>query len=468
MSATTLSLTIESGVLDARSSWMEFESLAVQMSREVPLRALEETLSEAQERLIDSVRGLRWAPVRGLPAPFACPGCEMAEDFARKGKRIRRRKLHTGAGTVELVLWHVGCRECGRVFAPLLVMLGLSGKRRTDPAEGGAGHPGQLRTGGGVVPGASRDHRHSGAGAQRAGRYRRVADRRRGHPGAGARQPGRGDARWHRCPHRDEQNGVGVHLALRLTGRSGPAGRRRAHTHLLGLTVGEDWPTMAAQLAGLPAPALVVLDGETELTTLTQQLWPTTTIQRCWWHLPTDCARPSTPTTPPTATPTPHWALHMSDQLGELPRDTIRHEQTTEQALAAARNHAFTCLDPDLRSRLVRLGGPELGTGVLERVMREINARTDIGARPLEHRRTTRPTHRAHRTTAPPSSLERDQTGHPPAQHHPIPPAKVQRLTTLPKYPHPPNPPHTLRHNRTPQPPGCNTTPPHRTFAYSG
>ncbi len=43
---------------------------------------------------------------------------------------------------------------------------------------------------------------------------------------------------------------------------------------------------MAAQLAGLAAPALVVLDGETDLTTLTQQLWPTTPIQRCWWHLP--------------------------------------------------------------------------------------------------------------------------------------------------------------------------------------
>ena len=90
----------------------------------------------------------------------------------------------------------------------------------------------------------------------------------------------------------------------------------------------------------------------------------------------------------------------MSDQLGELLRDAIRHEQTTDEALACwdafaeaipdkltsahaylatARDHAFTCLNPDLRARLVRLGGPELGTGVLERVMRELNARTDIG-----------------------------------------------------------------------------------------
>jgi hypothetical protein len=102
------------------------------MSREVPLRVLEATVADTQERLIDSVCGPRWAPVRNLPAPFGCPCCEMAEDFARKGKRTRKRTLHTAAGTVELVLWHVGCRGCGRVFAPLLVMLGLSGKRRTD------------------------------------------------------------------------------------------------------------------------------------------------------------------------------------------------------------------------------------------------------------------------------------------------------------------------------------------------
>ena len=117
MSATTLTLSIEPGPLDARSSWTEFESLAVAMSREVPLRALEDTLSDAQERLIDSVCGQRWAPARGLAAPFACPRCGVREDFARKGKRTRRRKLHTAAGMVELVLWNVGCRGCGRGFA---------------------------------------------------------------------------------------------------------------------------------------------------------------------------------------------------------------------------------------------------------------------------------------------------------------------------------------------------------------
>ncbi len=55
MSVTTLTLTVETGVLDERSCWSAFESLAVQMSREVPLRTLEAALADAQERLIDSV-----------------------------------------------------------------------------------------------------------------------------------------------------------------------------------------------------------------------------------------------------------------------------------------------------------------------------------------------------------------------------------------------------------------------------
>jgi len=131
VSSTTLALSIQTPPLEV-SSWSAFESLAVQMGKDLPRQALAEALEQAQERLIDSVCGPRWAPVRGVAAPFACPRCQTAEDFARKGKRTRPRVLHTAAGKVEIILWHVGCRVCGRSFAPLLVMLGLSGKRRTD------------------------------------------------------------------------------------------------------------------------------------------------------------------------------------------------------------------------------------------------------------------------------------------------------------------------------------------------
>jgi hypothetical protein len=47
--------------------------------------------------------------------------------------------------------------------------------------------------------------------------------------------------------------------------------------------------------------------------------------------------------------------------------------------LAAARPQALPFLDDRLQRTLAHLGGVELGSGVIERVMREINARTDIG-----------------------------------------------------------------------------------------
>ncbi len=157
---------------------------------------------------------------------------------------------------------------------------------------------------------------------------------------------------------------------------------------------------MGPQLEGMAAPALVVVDGETVITTLAQRRWPQTPIQRCWWHLPHGLRQALYADDAANRHVNPRWARDRSTELGELLREQIRHERHTTEALAAyeafttripaaltsahaylgaAREHTFTCLDPHLRRRLTHLGGPELGTGVLERLMREINARTDIG-----------------------------------------------------------------------------------------
>src|SRR5674536_245406 len=89
MSTSTVALTIEMPSLDASLSWNALESLVVGMSYEVPARALALALDDAQERLLQEACGPRWAPVLGLLAPFACPGCGAREDFARKWKRTR-------------------------------------------------------------------------------------------------------------------------------------------------------------------------------------------------------------------------------------------------------------------------------------------------------------------------------------------------------------------------------------------
>jgi hypothetical protein len=149
---TTLALTVELPELGGSLTWSQLEAWAVAMRDEVPGAAVAAAVEELQDRLIDRVCGPRWLPVRDLPAPFGCPGCGVMSDFARKGKRTRPRRLDTATGIVRIQLANVGCRSCGRVFAPLLLLLDLSGRRRTDrlmvelaelnrPGSGGGSEP---------------------------------------------------------------------------------------------------------------------------------------------------------------------------------------------------------------------------------------------------------------------------------------------------------------------------------------
>ena len=187
---------------------------------------------------------------------------------------------------MELVPWHVGCRDCGRVFARCWSCWGCPGsgtdRLTVDLAE--------LDTQVSFARTGQISRELAGTSATAGQAHNAVADLAGLLSGAdGTLGPGH--------PSRDvvvfdgtgaragtTKNGVGMHLALGLTGRSGPTQRRRAHTHLLGLTVGEDWPALGKQLAALPAPALVVLDGEPEITALanefTELLRPDSTSSR--------------------------------------------------------------------------------------------------------------------------------------------------------------------------------------------
>lgn len=393
--ATTVSLRIEMPALDRAARWSVFESWAVEMREQLPGQVLAQALDELQEHLIDEVCGPRWLPVRGLPAPFACPRCQARDDFARKGRRARPRRFNTAAGAVSLRLWQVGCRDCGKVFAPLLLMLDVLGKRRTDRLSVDLA---DLASRMSFAKAASMSRRF-GVAASAGGAFQAMADVA-ALVGAGGRVGGGrvdvalldgtlvragGSARGEAC-----------NLALGLTGRSGPRRRRRAHTSLLGLTVGQDWAAMAGQLRDVPPPVLAVVDGEPAITAVVEEVWPGVPIQRCWWHLSSGLRWALRGD--PVSTP---MAKASVRELAEVLRQIAAQRSTKEEALARyddfteafarhgcasaawylsqARPHAFTCLDETLQKQLRHLGGPELGTGVAERVMRQINERVDLG-----------------------------------------------------------------------------------------
>lgn len=398
MPVINLALSIEAPDLDERSLWSAFESLAVQMSKDLPAAALAAALDELQERLIDQVCGPKWAPARGVPAPFSCPGCGAGSDFARKGRRTRLRRFDTAAGRIEVRLWHVGCRSCGKVFAPLLVMLDLQQRRRTDRlsldlAELASQMSFQRSA---DVAGELSGRKATGGGAHQA--LADVASVLAPSGAIGPAVPKADVVILDGTRVRAGQLKLGAHcnLAVGVVGRSGPARRRRAHAELLGVTVGEPWGALAGQLAVVKPPRVVVVDGEEGVTVLAQRLWPDVPQQRCWWHLSRGFRWALYADKAPSA-----WANERRADLVELLRASIRYERSTEEALAqfdafvddirqhrhgaavslleVARPQVFTCLDPELRRDLAYLGGPELGSGVIERTMRDINARVDIG-----------------------------------------------------------------------------------------
>jgi hypothetical protein len=394
----TVTLTLEIGSVEQRCSWADWEALGVELARELPSQAVAALAAEVQEGLLEEVCGPRWHPVRGLAAPFACPRqeCESREDFARRGARSRPRRLDTAFGTVRLELRNVQCRACGRVFAPLLALLGIpAGVRRSDRLSFTLADLATLVS----YRAAARIGREvGGLEVSAGGAHAAIADV----AGLLGELPPADDA-----PEvvlldgtggraGDGKLGVGINLAVGLVGRDGPLRRRRAETVWLGATVGEDWSALERQLAGVAPPALVIVDGEDALTELAGRLWPRTPLQRCWWHLPhglrkalyRDAAHPT-------------WARHMTDELHGLLGEAFTAEWDRDEALAAwddltrrfesaamdaavayldaARPHAFTFLDQTLQRRLARLGGVDLGSGVIERKMRELNARIDIG-----------------------------------------------------------------------------------------
>src|SRR4051794_5008763 len=382
-------------------SWSMVEAWAVAMREEVPAAALAVSLEQVQDQLIDSVCGARWLPGGGVPARFACPGGGVMQDFARKGKRTRPRRVDTSVGVVRLQLANVGCRDCGRVFAPLLLMLDLTGRRRTDrlavdlaelASQMSFARAGAVARSFGAPGSAGRAHQ---AVADIAPRLEAVGQVDAGGPpraavvvldGTGVRAG----------PRAGRRLGVNTNIALGLTAREGPRRRRQARTALLGLTVDQPWSAMHAQLAELEPPVMVVVDGELAVSRVAETTWPDTPIQRCWWHLARALRWAL------YADKAPHrWSRDKRGELTALLRRVAREHLTHAQALArydtfvesvrveghhaatelltGARDQVFTCLQPAIRRDLAHLGGPELGSGLLERVMRELNARTDIG-----------------------------------------------------------------------------------------
>jgi hypothetical protein len=196
----------------------------------------------------------------------------------------------------------------------------------------------------------------------------------------------------------DKLRGVEFHLALGLVARRRKGGRVVCSVRLLGATLGDSWAAMGRILDGV-RPGLLLVDGEEPLGEMMAERFPGVPVQRCLWHLARGMGFAA-------------WRdgaskqlrrkmkIALADLLAQAHRtQDLEGAQTSYRELCeelegrgvlraarylrAAQREVFTFLTHPQAGRLLfgDKGRPELATGVLERVMRELNRRTDVGVR---------------------------------------------------------------------------------------
>jgi transposase-like protein len=378
------------------------EDAALAFARTAPAELIASTVESMIETLVDAVCGPSGMPIpddEQITAPWACADCGSVRGFRRRGSQARQRMLTGLVGKIAIRAKMIYCRSCGKRFSPLGQLLGLRAyQRRTDAlSEAAAALAVEV-----AYAKASRLLAEVGGVDVSARSIRRDVIALTGDrigPAAGVVDvpvlmlDGTGERAG------DSKGGVALHLAIGVFSRRTEGKRIRCSVELLGATLAEPWSVLFDLIANLN-PSLIVVDGEEELSTLAAEKFASTPRQRCLWHLKRGLRKTLLYTDRIGAAAADRWCaeldtllhnawterdLNLARDCLELLADNLDLDGAPSAAhhLRAAAEEVFTFLTHPDAGQLVcgHKGRPDVGTGVLERVMREMNRRTDVGVR---------------------------------------------------------------------------------------
>ena len=352
-------------------------------------------LEAVQDMVLDQALGPRWADAPQGEAPWVCPQCQSRQDFKRRGSRPRVLRK-TSLGRVSFELRQVTCCCCGATFSPFAAWLALEPYQvsTTEFQEQAvkvacqmsyARSAEQVHDLGHLAISATAVHHWVQAkGAQVAF----DAEQANGHPLLLDSTKVRAGDKKRGCP---------LNVGLSIQKRRWVNGRPHLDTYPVCFGVGESWSETGQPLAAVH-PARVVFDGDEGLISWLEDSFPDVPKQRCIWHLVRQLYWPLWEDGLNKAQARvwmrrlgkilyhpQHEVQHSRGELKDLIAE-LRQENLLKAAgyLAAAEPYAFTYRKrPDgmffdeqsLEPRAISSTSP------LERQMREINRRTDVGVR---------------------------------------------------------------------------------------
>jgi hypothetical protein len=349
------------------------------------LKLVSEKVLEFQEEQFYTWFGKPWQRERDARGIVLCPQCSSSPGFERRGKR--ERFFSTRYGKVESALLQVTCKRCGCTFSPFVGFFSEKGKQYSrDLVESlvlsaltVSYHETSRRAGreAGIKAAAITVWRQLKEAYHRYERRERKANSSSGGILFG-------DSTGVKTGK--TKRGSPLNLAIKVTGREVRGKRAVLKKELITLSVGK-W--REDELKSINAD-LSVTDGDPELKGVLCHTQPHLPSQRCLFHIPRDL----------------YWTLYRDGVKGEEQaywEDRLVGEiwkpsangivgvdrliadldskglSSTATYLRNARDELFTV------TKLKEQGiAPELvmvATGPVEREFREINRRTEIGAR---------------------------------------------------------------------------------------
>ena len=331
-----------------------------------------ETVLSYQQKLLKQDLGNRYQRKR-IEANFACPRCN-GRRFTRKGKRQRIYK--SVIGKVKLYLLQVRCSDCGHRFCPYKDSIGLAFSNRISPGlierqmdltchipYGKAQNFIRLCLDTSISPLTIRKAIDAEADSIR--KEKAAAEDKVVYYDSTKVKAG------------SKERGESIHLAVTARPYYKQDGRPRMWKQFMFLKTGKA-KTIKESLKSLNAKA-IVHDGDMDLSGCAPL------IQRCLWHLPRQL-----------------YHFLWMDGVGKFAAkpyvkeliDVLHHSQSIEAMMQGYRKIIDLLKKKDLRHSVVHLKNAEKEittarkngldyptTSPIEREMREINRRADVGVR---------------------------------------------------------------------------------------
>jgi len=386
-----LSVTVALDWLDVNRAIALFQEMQAQVGCALATSYLE----AIQDATLDEVLGPKWEDVPQSEAPWTCPQCESTAGFKRRGSR-RRKLRKSSLGPIPFELRQVTCRRCHSTFAPFAGWLGLepyqvsSSEFQAKVVETAC----QVSYGRSVA--MVDDLARVQVSATAAHRW--VQERGKSVKLDAGRADGRPlllDAT--RVHAGTNPRGCNLNLGISLAGRRWVGGRAQMEIHPVCLGVDETWSETGEALAAC-SPGRVVYDGDPDVVQWIEKTFREVPQQRCSWHLVHELGRHLWEDGLKQAQARtwvnqvrqilyqPEYSLSQRRAALHALIQQVRDRGFTHAVhyLEGAESHLFAYREqPDgmffdqQRQEPLAISS----TSPVERQMREINRRTDVGAR---------------------------------------------------------------------------------------